>query len=90
MHSWSRQRFGTHTDAAGNDHFYFVSVAVEPAPESTEHFTLDDAEDWCVTIAREASLPNENNTEIVRIDTEHGAPHVDKLWLRPDDPRRKQ
>ncbi len=37
-----------------------------------------------------ASLPNESNTEIVRIDTDHGTPRVDKLWLRPDHPERKQ
>lgn len=34
--------------------------------------------------------PNKSNTQIVRIDTKHGTPHVDKLWLRPGHPERKQ
>lgn len=88
MHSWSRQRLGTYTDVAGADHFYFLPVAIEPDPATVED--LDDAENWCVAVAREAPLPDESNTEIVRIDTEHGTPRVDKLWLRPGHPERKQ
>lgn len=91
MHSWTTQRLGTHSDAAGQEYSYFLAVAVEPDPDSVPNFTLDDAEHYCVVVGREAPpVPDESNVEIVRIDTCHGRPHVDKLWLPPNHGERKE
>lgn len=91
MHSWSTQRLGAFGNEAGNRYFYFLLVAVEPDPGTVLGFALDDAEEWCVVIGREAPpRPDASNTEIVRIDTYHGRPHMDKLWLNPGHDDRKE
>lgn len=52
---------------------YFLNIAEEP----------NDPNSWCVSVVREAV--SESNTNVVRIDTDHGTPHMDKLWLRPGE-----
>lgn len=66
----------------------FLTVAVEPDPSSVGSFDpYEDAEEWCVTVHYPGTVPNESDSEIVRIDTSHGRPHVDKLFL--EDPRKE-
>lgn len=52
---------------------YFLNIAEEP----------NDPNSWCVSVVRVADEDSKPNTNVVRIDTDHGTPHMDKLWLRP-------
>lgn len=66
---------------------YYLTVAVEPAPEDRGRFDpYTDAEQWCVTVHFPAAVPSGSDTEIARIDTRHGRPHFDKLF-RPTRPK---
>lgn len=57
---------------------YFINVATEDG----------DPDSWCVTVGRETPS-DEPNVNVVRIDTDHGRPHVDRLWLRPEEGRKE-
>lgn len=75
-------RFATDELGEHRGRRYFLTVAVEPDPRERDDFEpYRDAEDWCVTIHYPAARPNESDTEVVRIDTRHGRPHIDKLFL---------
>jgi hypothetical protein len=64
---------------------YFLAGFVEPEPSEGEDYVPDeDAENYGVTLVRAASHPLEENVEIVRIDTAHGQPHMDRVYLPPD------
>lgn len=66
-------------------HNYFFTGFVEPEPKEGEDYDPDtDAENYGANIVRAAASPIEDNTEIVRMDTRHGRPHLDKEYL-PDD-----
>lgn len=66
---------------------YFLTVAIEPDPKEFDELDpYREAEEWCVTIHRPGVLPNQSDTEIARIDTSHGRPHFDQLFL-PDRPK---
>lgn len=67
---------------------YFLTVAVEPDPGEIDGFDpYREAEEWCATVHYPGTLPNESDTEIARIDTSHGRPHFDELFL-PDRPKK--
>ncbi|TKX73972.1 hypothetical protein EXE46_11615 [Halorubrum sp. GN11_10-6_MGM] len=52
---------------------YFLNIAKEP----------NNPNSWCVSVVRVASEESESNTNVVRMDTDHGTPHMDELWLLP-------
>ncbi len=69
---------------------YFVAGFVEPDPAKYGNYDPDvDADEYGVTLVRAASTPLEENTEIVRMDTAHGRPHLDQLYLPADASGRK-
>lgn len=58
---------------------------VSPAPDPGETFDPDlDAEAYGVTLARSTPGPRVETVEVVRLDTAHGDPHVDRLFLPVD------
>lgn len=71
---------------------YLLVGFVEPEPTEGEDFDPDvDADDYGVTVVRTSSSPLEDNREMVRMDTSHDQPHMDKLYLPPDsDEDRKE
>lgn len=63
---------------------YFLTGVVEPEPSEGDDFNPDeDAEDYGVSLAR-STLPHESNRQIVRMDTLHGQPHMDRVYLPQD------
>lgn len=60
---------------------YVLVGFVDPPPESDGFDPDDDADDYGVSLARTGTLPNESNHEIVRLDTKHGRPHLDRVNL---------
>ncbi|WP_254545599.1 DUF7718 family protein [Halomarina pelagica] len=80
MYSFESIDLGTYR---GDD--YFLLGFVEPEPFEGEDYDPDeDAENYGVTLVREGTYPLEENVEIVRMDTAHGRPHMDLVYL-PDD-----
>jgi hypothetical protein len=70
---------------------YFLAGFVEPDPSEEEDYDPDnDADEYGVTLVREASHPLEDNIEIVRMDTAHDQPHLDKEYLPPDADEEKK
>lgn len=47
---------------------YFLTVATDN----------DEPESWCVVVGRETG-PDDPNINVVRIDTDHGQVHIDRL-----------
>ena len=86
MHSFEQIDLGTYR---GDD--YFLMGLVEPEPFEGEDYDPDEyAENYGVTLVREGSHPLGKNIEIVRMDTAHGQPHMDVVYLPPDtDDTRK-
>jgi len=86
MHSFEPIDLGTYR---GDD--YFLMGFVEPEPSEGEEYDPDeDAENYGVTLARGGTRPLEENIEIVRMDTAHGHPHMDLIYLSSDtDEERK-
>lgn len=74
----------------GND--YFLVGFVEPPPTATESYEPRvDATEYGVAVVRSADHPLEENVQIVRMDTTHGRPHLDRLYLPEDsDAARKR
>lgn len=70
---------------------YVLVGFVEPEPAERAAYDPDtDADNYGVTLVRVGTGPLETNTEIVRLDTSHGQPHVDRVYLPPDaDTTRK-
>jgi hypothetical protein len=70
---------------------YFLAGFVEPEPSEEANYDPDeDAEEYGVTLVRAASHPLDENIEIVRMDTAHGCPHLDKEYLPPDTDEKKK
>lgn len=86
MHSFETIDLGTYR---GDE--YFLTGFVEPEPTSGEDYDPDlDAEEYGVALARSTPLANEPNQQIVRMDTAHGRPHLDRVYLPEDtDEKRK-
>ena len=63
---------------------FFATVFVEPDPDNFDGFDpLVDAEQWGIGIHFQPEDPYASHVEVVRIDTEHGEPHFDRLY-EPD------
>lgn len=71
---------------------YFLVGFVEPKPPEGEDYDPDeDAENYGVVVVQEGAHPLEENDQIVRMDTRHGRPHMDKEYLPADtDKERKE
>lgn len=82
-------RFETIDLGTYRDCDYFLTEFVEPEPVAGEDYDPDrDAHEYGVTLAR--SNEYGSNAEIVRMDTTHGRPHLDRLYLPLDiDEERK-
>lgn len=66
---------------------FFATIFVEPAPQNDEAFDMpDDAEEWGLTIHFQPDEPYASHIEVARIDTGHGQPHFDRLYL-PQQPK---
>lgn len=73
----------------GTGYFLVGFVDPEPNPDSPYHPDRD-ADDYGVSLARETTNPFESHVQVVRLDTSHGRPHLDKLYLSEDtDESRK-
>lgn len=80
MHRFETVDLGTYRD---DD--YFLVGFVEPEPSATDSYVpREDAEDYGVAVVRSADDPFEENVQIVRMDTTHGRPHLDRLYLPGD------
>lgn len=62
---------------------YVLVGFVEPAPETEGYDPDTDANDYGISLARTGALPNESNEEVVRLDSRHGQPHLDREYLPP-------
>lgn len=59
---------------------YFLTGFVEPAPVDGIDYDPDEcADEYGVVLARPTSLGS--NDEVVRMDTAHGQPHLDLVYL---------
>ena len=80
MHSYETIDLGTYRGDS-----YFLTGFVEPDPSDDAEFDPDeDGEEYGVALARSSAYPLEENTQIVRMDTAHGTPHLDQVYLTPD------
>lgn len=71
--------------------YYFLKGFVEPEPSGGEDYDpQEDAENYGVALVREASTPLEDKIQIVRMDTAHGQPHMDKVYLPPDTSKQEK
>ncbi|MFQ3476075.1 hypothetical protein HKK80_07425 [Halonotius sp. F2-221B] len=63
---------------------FFLSVFVEPDPDSVDSFSIPaDADEWGLSLHFQSDDPIESHTEVARIDTSHGEPHFDHLYASP-------
>ena len=86
MYSFESVDLGTYR---GDD--YFLNGFVEPElPEGEDYDPNKDAVNYGVTLARKGSHPHEKNIQIVRMDTAHGQPHLDLVYLPPDTERERK
>lgn len=87
MYSFETLDLGTYR---GDDYFLVGFVVPEPS-EGSDYDPDEDAEDYGVTLVREGTHPLEENNQIIRMDTAHGKPHMDLVYLPPDsDENRKK
>jgi hypothetical protein len=78
MHRLETVDLGTYR---GDD--YFLTGFVEPPPlEGADYDPETDADDYGVVLARSTSYGS--NVEVVRLDTAHGRPHLDLVYLPPE------
>lgn len=64
---------------------YFLAGYVEPnLEEETEYNPEVDAENYGWSLVQKKESPLDENTEIVRMDTRHEGPHLDKEYLPSD------
>ena len=86
MHSFEPIDLGSYRGAN-----YQLVGFVEPEPSEGEDYDPDvDADEYGVTVYRVGDSPIEENTEIVRMDTLHGQPHLDKEYIPPDADAKKK
>ncbi|WP_324666184.1 DUF7718 family protein [Haloarcula sediminis] len=70
---------------------YFLVGYVEPDPDGYEDYDPEkDAENYGWSLVQEAKSPLDEKDEIVRMDTCHGQPHLDKEYLPPDSDEEKK
>ena len=70
---------------------YFLTGFVEPEPADEAAYTPDeDATEYGVSLARAPTYPYEETIEIVRMDTSHGQPHIDHLYLPEDTTQQRK
>lgn len=68
---------------------YFLTGVVEPEPGDEEDYDPgEDATEYGVVLARSNSTGS--NVEIVRMDTAHGRPHLDRVYLPSDATERRK
>lgn len=80
MHRYESIDLGTYR---GDE--YFLVTFVDPVPPDGVTYDPDEnAEHYGVAVVRAGIGPLEENVQIVRMDTTHGRPHVDLLYLPPD------
>ena len=80
MHSYETIDLGTYRGDS-----YFLTGFVEPDPSDYAEFDPDeDGDEYGVALARSSAHPLQENTQIVRMDTAHGTPHLDRVYLPPD------
>lgn len=68
---------------------YFLVGFVEPEPDD-DYIPDEDAENYGVAVVRKGEGPLEDNQEIVRMDTAHGQPHMDHVYLPPDTAQERK
>jgi len=72
------------------DAFFLVGY-VEPDPDGYENYDpSEDAENYGWSLVQKAESPLDKNNEIVRMDTCHDQPHLDKEYLPPDSDEGKK
>lgn len=79
-------------------HTYFLTGFVEPPPAEGDRYDPDvDADAWGVSIARrivytdaDGTVVHTDTEEVVRMDTRHGTPHIDYLFMPPSHSGRKE
>lgn len=70
---------------------YFLAGYVEPEPDEGENYDPDeDADNYGLSLVQKAESPLDERTEIVRMDTCHGTPHMDKEYLPRDSDEDKK
>jgi hypothetical protein len=70
---------------------YFLVGYVEPDPTDYEEYDpAEDAEDYGWSLVQKAESPLDENDEIVRMDTRHDQPHLDKEYLPPSSNEEKK
>lgn len=68
---------------------YKLCTFAEPEPENREEYDPDvDAEDYGVVLFRVGAGPLDENDQIVRMDTRHGRPHMDRAYLPPESSKK--
>ena len=64
---------------------YFLVGYVEPgADDGDDYDPAEDADNYGYSLVQKAESPVDENVEIVRMDTCHDQPHLDKEFLPPD------
>jgi len=64
---------------------FFLTVFVEPDPDSIDSFSApDDADQWGLSVHFQRNDPVASHVEVARIDTSHGEPHFDRLYESPE------
>jgi len=80
MYSFEQMDLGSYCGDA-----YFLTGLVDPDPAGRPDYDPElDADDYGVVLARRDVDPIASNIEIVRMDTRHGRPHLDKVYLPAD------
>ena len=70
---------------------YFLVGYVEPDPEGDgDYDPAEDAENYGWSLVRKPESPLDEHDEIVRMDTCHDQPHLDKEYLPPDSDRENK
>jgi hypothetical protein len=63
---------------------FFLTVFVEPDPDSVDSFSVPaDADQWGLSIHFQPDDSYASHVEVARIDTSHGEPHFDHLYASP-------
>lgn len=64
---------------------YFLTSFVEPDLDDYDDYTpAENAENYGWVVVQKAESPIDDNNEVVWMDTCHGEPHLDKVYLPPD------
>ncbi|MEZ3145639.1 hypothetical protein [Halobaculum sp. MBLA0143] len=64
---------------------YFLTSFVEPDPDDYDDYTpAENAENYGWVVVQKAESPIDDNNQVVRMDTRHEGPHLDKEYLSSD------